>query len=216
MPTPDQQSQAAELLRRATAHPKASIQRKLLLSAAFATAALDHAVLVGGVAADIHTGSYRPTDIDLVGYRRPDTTQSLNDLGFQKEGRHWLHQFADGERLAIEVPADQLGDFATEPPQIIDLDPGELAVISLNDLMMDRLLQATGGEPVTFDEAVRLAIAAYPHIAWPDLDERAKAAAKEGSLAGRQLPDTLTRVRRAALSLLRKERGQSPTTDPNA
>ena len=53
-----------------------------------------------------------------------------------------------------------------EAPRVIDLAPGQLAVISLNDLMMDRLLQATGGEPITMDEAVRLATAAYERLDW--------------------------------------------------
>lgn len=204
---PDRLSDAAALLRRASRQPKNSAQRRLLVAAAFSTAALEGAILVGGTAADLHTGSYRPTDIDVVGHRRPEHAQSLDDLGFEKEGRHWLFSFGDGERLAVEVPADRLADFAVEPPQVIDLEPGELAVISLNDLMMDRLLQATGGEPVTFDEAVRLAVAAYPHIAWPQLEERAAGAAEKGSPAGRRLPETLTKVRRKATRLLRSRSG---------
>jgi hypothetical protein len=86
---------------------------------------------------------------------------------------------------------------------VIDLGPGELAVISLNDLMMDRLLQATGGEPVTFDEAVRLGVAAYERIDWASLEERAAAIANGESLAEAALPDVLSTVRRAAIRLLR-------------
>ncbi len=209
---PDAASDAAELLQRASSQPSNTTLRKLLVAAAFSRAALDNAVLVGGAAAELHTGSYRPTDIDLVGYRRPGHVRSLRDLGFENEGRHWLYSFDDGETLAVEVPNDRLDDFAVEPPQIVNLEPGELAVISLNDLMMDRLLQATGEEPVTFDEAVRLAVAVYQHIAWPDLDERAVAASKEGSLAGRALPEILARVRRKAKSLLRKQSGEAPAT----
>jgi len=166
---------------------------------------------VGGVAAELHTQSYRPTDIDLVGYRRHAYSQALGDLGFQREGRHWLCSFEDGEILAVEVPSDRLDDYAVEPPLIISLSPGELAVISLNDLMMDRLLQATGGEPVTFDEALRLAVAAYQRIDWAALEERATAAAAEGSFAGRALPEILARVRRKAKGLLRKQRGKGST-----
>ena len=64
----------------------------------------------------------------------------------------------------MEVPSDRLDDYALEAPRVIDLAPGQLAVISLNDLMMDRLLQATGGEPITMDEAVRLATAAQSDL----------------------------------------------------
>jgi hypothetical protein len=109
----------------------------------------------------LHTASYRPTDIDLVGHLKTSSDAALVELGFERKGRHWLFRFGDGEVLAIEVPGDRLGDFAREAPRTIDLEPGHIAVISLNDLMMDRLLQATGGEQVTMDEAVRLATAAY-------------------------------------------------------
>jgi hypothetical protein len=200
---PDTRNDAAGLLRRASSEPTHSTQRKLLTAAAFSTAALDDAVLVGGTAVELHTGAYRPTDIDLVGYRKPRYTQSLKDLGFENRGRHWLFAFGDGETLAIEIPGDRLDAFAVEPPQVIDLEPGELAVISLNDLMMDRLLQATGGEPVTLEEAVRLAVAVYERIGWAELEGRAARAAPGRSLAGAALPETLATVRRKAIGLLR-------------
>lgn len=146
-----------------------------------------------------------------MGYRRRGYVQSLSDLGFQREGRHWLYSFDDGETLAVEVPSDRLDDFAVEPPLIVSLNPGEVAVISLNDLMMDRLLQATGGEPVIFDEAVRLAVAADQRIAWDELEKRALAAADEESPAGRTLPEILGGVRREAKRLLRRQDGKAPT-----
>lgn len=203
---PDARAEARELLQRASSQPMGMTQRKLLLAAAFSRLALKEAVVVGGLAAELHTNSYRPTDIDLVGYRTRNHSQSLTDLGFRKERRHWLYSFEDEETLAVEVPSDRLDDFAVEPPVVVNLNPGEMAVISLNDLMMDRLLQATGGEPVTFDEAVRLAVAAYQSIAWPALEERAIAAADEGSSAGQALPETLTRVRREAKRRIRRKK----------
>ena len=206
---PDPRTDAGELLRRASSQARSTTQRKLLVAAAFSMVALENAVVVGGVAAELHTHSYRPTDIDLVGYRRRDHSRSLNELGFRKEGRHWLYSFDDGETLAVEVPSDRLDDFAVEPPLIVSLNPGQVAVISLNDLMMDRLLQATGGEPVTFDEAVRLAVATYQRIAWAELEQRATAAEAEGSAAGRELPVVLAHVRREAKRRLRKQRGDA-------
>ena len=200
-------ARADDLLDRARHEAKGSTRRKLLTAAAFAAAALDDAVLVGGTAVELHTGSYRPTDIDLVGYRRRGYSARLQGLGFEKSGRHWLLEFGDGETLAIEVPDDRLGDFAVEPPMIVDLEPGTLAVISLNDLMMDRLLQATGGESVTLEEATRLAVASYPEIGWAELVERAAGAAAARSSAGEALPDVLATVRRRARGLLRRSRG---------
>jgi hypothetical protein len=212
IPMPDAGDEARELLRRASSQPRHTTQRKLLVAAAFSRVALEDAVVVGGVAVELHTHSYRPTDIDVVGYRKRGHSRSLSELGFQKEGRHWLYSFDDGETLAVEVPSDRLDDFAVEPPLTVSLNPGEVAVIALNDLMMDRLLQATGGEPVTYDEAVRLAVAAYQRIAWTGLEERAMAAADEGSPAGRALPKILARVRREAKRLLRKQAGEASTT----
>jgi hypothetical protein len=195
---------AVALLQRASDAPRNSTERKLLTAAAFAGASLEHAVLVGGAAEELHTGSYRPTDIDLVGYPKADQDGTLAELGFKKDGRHWVLEFDDGEVLAVEVPGDRLGDFATEAPLLVDLEPGTLAVISINDLMMDRLLQATGGEPVTFQEAVRLAVAAYDRIDWVSLEERARRAAEARSSAGIALPATLATVRRAAIRFLRR------------
>ncbi len=195
--------EAVELLRRAELAEPGSIARTLLTVAAFDAAAANDLILVGGAAVNIHTGSYRPTDIDVVGWLSADDAPALNALGFEKRGRHWLHIFADGETPAIEVAASGLFDMATDPPVVYDLEPGHVAVISLNDLVMDRLLQATGGEPVTFDEAVRLAIAAYESIDWDMLAVRTAAAAENGTSAKAELPEALKRVRRAARRAIR-------------
>lgn len=201
---PDDTVSPDDLLRRAGEASIGLTERKLLTAAAFGEAALEAPVLVGGTAVELHTGAYRPTDIDLVGYTKPGSDAILAELGFEREGRHWLLTFADGETLAIEVPGDRLDDYALEPPLLIDLAPGQIAVISLNDLMMDRLLQATGGEPVTMDEAVRLATAAYERIDWEDLSARSDEAARDKTLAGADLPAVLASVRGAARKQLRR------------
>jgi len=192
-----------DLLRRASEARIGSTERKLLTAAAFSEAVLENAVLVGGTAVELHTGSYRPTDIDLVGYTRSGSDAILVELGFVRDGRHWLLTFSDGETLAIEVPGERLDDYALEVPRAIDLEPGQLAVISLNDLMMDRLLQATGGELVTMDEAVRLATAAYERIDWENLSARSDTASRDGTLVGAELPAVLASVRHAARRQLR-------------
>jgi hypothetical protein len=198
MPSP------GDLLRRAAGASIGSTERKLLTAAAFSEAALENAVLVGGTAVELHTGSYRPTDIDLVGYTRSGSDATLVELGFARNGRHWLFTFNDGETIAIEVPGDRLDDYALETPRPIDLALGRLAVIGLNDLMMDRLLQATGGELVTMEEAVRLAVAAYERIDWEGLSARSGAAAQDGTLARAALQAVLASVRNAARRQLRR------------
>ncbi len=194
---------AADLLRRAEAAEARSIARTLLTAAAFGAAAVDKLIRVGGAAVNLHTGSYQPTDLDVVGWWLEDHELNLADLEFEKQGRYWLYTFNDGETLAIEVPDTQLFELAEHQPDEYDLDPGQVAVISLDDLVMDRLLQATGGEPVTFDEAVRLAIAAYGSIDWDSLTKRADAASKTKTLAGADLPDVLRRVRSEARRAIR-------------
>ena len=201
---PDDTASPGDLLRRAREASVGSTERKLLTAAGFAEAALEAAVLVGGTAVELHTGSYLPTDIDLVGYTKRGSDAILAELGFEREGRHWLFSFADGETLAIEVPGERLADYALEAPMLIDLAPGRIAVISLNDLMMDRLRQATGGEPVTMDEAVRLATAAYERIDWENLSARSGRAAEDKKLAGADLPGLLASVRDAARRQLRR------------
>jgi hypothetical protein len=198
MPSP------GDLLRRAAGASIGSTERKLLTAAAFSEAALENAVLVGGTAVELHTGSYRPTDIDLVGYTRSGSDATLVELGFARNGRHWLFTFNDGETIAVEVPGDRLDNYALETPRPIDLALGRLAVIGLNDLMMDRLLQATGGELVTMEEAVRLAVAAYERIDWEGLSARSGAAAQDGTLARAALPAVLASVRNAARRQLRR------------
>lgn len=200
---PEEAASTRDLLRRAGEASIGSTERKLFAAAAFGEAALEDAVLVGGTAVELHTGSYRPTDIDLVGHAKAGSDATLAELGFVREGRHWLFDFGDGEIIAIEVPAERLEDFALEAPRVLDLAPGHLAVISLNDLMMDRLLQATVGEPVTMDEAVRLAVAAYERIDWESLSARSDTAARDSTLAGAALPAVLASVRRLARSHLR-------------
>jgi len=195
---------SVSLLARASAAAPGSIERQLLVAAAFCEVALDDAVLVGGTAVHLYTGSYRPTDIDLVGYWQDGYQERLAALGFTRSGRHWLIRFGDGEAIGVEVPDHRLFELAADRPVMLDLNPGKLAVISVNDLMIDRLLAATGGEPITFDEALRLAVAAYASISWTALEDRSRDAARTGSLADQALPKVLQRVRRAAVRALRQ------------
>jgi hypothetical protein len=193
-----------EALRRAAKEERASLARTLIATAAFALAAGgDRLTLVGGAASNLYTGTYRPTDVDLVGVLVPDAGTRLEDLGFRREGRHWIHRFEDGEEFAFEIVADGLFALATEPPEIVDVAGTPLRVIALDDLMMDRLLQATGGEAVTRQEAVSLAVAAYDRIDWPSLERRIRGAAGAGGADVDALPEVLGDVRRAARRALR-------------
>jgi hypothetical protein len=72
-------------------------------------------------------------------------------------------------------------------------------VISLSDLIVDRLIQATDGTLLTFEDAVSFVVAMYPEIEWPTLEERIDREAV--TLPG--IADMLVRVRAAAAKAMR-------------
>jgi len=182
---------AARLITMALAASPNTAERILLAAAGFDTAVRAPLVLVGGAAQMIHTGHRRITDIDMVGPVESRDRASLDRLGFVRDGRHWVLGQGD-EEIAIEVPSERL--FGEEPPELIEVEGVVVQVISVNDLMLDRLVQATDGTPVTWDEALSLAIAAQDRIDWPLVESRCRAAQADDFLL-RNLPtvfETLT------------------------
>ena len=92
-------------------------------------------VLVGGAAVEILTGgAYTTGDLDFVGSVPPSVRDILEENGFKRSGRHWIHEVAE---IFLEFPGDAL-------------DPKERAIrheaygynlilVSLEDLLVDRL-----------------------------------------------------------------------------
>ena len=140
----------------------------------------------------IHTGSPRMTDIDMVGPVDSRDKVSLAELGFVRDGRHWVCG-TDADEIAIEVPSDTL--FGEDPPELVEVEGVVVRVISVNDLMMDRLVQATDATLVTWEEALVLAIAAQDRIDWSLVESRCRAA-REGDLFLRNLPTVLERLKK--------------------
>lgn len=164
--------------------------------------------MVGGAAVNVHSGAYQPTDIDLVGDLGSGGARGLEALGFSRRGRHWEIEFEDGELVTVEFVASDLFGLASVDPVRYEVEGIEFHVIALDDLMVDRLLQVTGGESLTFHEAVSLAIAAYGRIDWPAIEERVEAAATAGGFAEERLPEerlpeALRRVRAQAIREIR-------------
>ena len=160
-------------LRRA-ADTSDEIERSVWLAMAADYAIRRTAVLVGGAAVNLYTGSYRPTDVDLCAYLDPEDRESMKEVGFvQLQGDHFAYTFGDGERWLLEFPDSQVdGDV-----QILELDLGnQMTVITLESLIVDRILQATDGTGTTFDEALRLWVAVLDRADWAkvesDLTER--------------------------------------------
>lgn len=163
----------SELLALARRAPPNSVDRMLLAAAAFDAVVRAPLVLVGGAAQMIHTGLERPTDIDMVGPIGPRDRTALARAGFVRDGRHWVWGSGDHE-VAIEVPGTTL--FGEDPPELVDVEGRVVSVISVNDLMMDRLVQATDGTAVTWEEALSLAIAARDRIDWTVIESRCRTA----------------------------------------
>jgi len=183
-------------LRRAADAPPDSVERHLLVVAAV-EAILDRSVvLVGGAAVNVVTGTYSPTDLDLVASVNGEDRRMLVAGGFEWAGvghRHLSFTMLDGEVILVEFPDSELD--AAFPPERIEIEPGiSVSIISLNDLVMDRLKQATDGTLVTLDAAIDLTAAAYASIDWDWLEKRSELPELEAI----GVPDVLTAVRKGA------------------
>ena len=201
---------APSLLALALAEPADSPARALFVTAALSVAAGARYVLVGGSAVNLYTGAYRPTDLDLVGPLGPALERAASSLGFARRGRYLVLESA-GQEIVMDLPDDALFDLAADPPEEVEVAAGvTAAVLSATDLMMDRALQATDGTVVTTEEALTLAVGAYPRIDWAELEKRAQAASSRGPQAYALLPATLRRIRLLARRALRSAGSPSP------
>lgn len=184
---------ASELIALALQASPDSAERVLLAAAAFDTAVRAPLVLAGGAAQMIHTGRPRLTDIDMVGPVDSRDKAALSESGFVRDGRHWVCG-AGTDEVAIEVPSETL--FGEDPPELVEVEGVIVRVISINDLMMDRLVQATDGTPVTWEEALALAVAAQDRIDWSLVKSRCRAA-HEDDFFLRNLPVVLDQIIRS-------------------
>jgi hypothetical protein len=171
-------------------------ERHLILVAAIAAVLQRDVVVVGGSAVNAHTGTYNPTDIDLVGELGPAEREELVQWGFTWRGvghRHLSYEFPDGEIALVEFPSSTLDGI--RPPEWREVAPDVgVWVMALDDLMMDRLEQATDGSPVTFEAVVSLASAKYGSIDWGSLEEETQSPGNRTLGVG----DTLEAIRAAA------------------
>jgi hypothetical protein len=200
---------ATDLLALALAEPIDSPAKALLVTAAVSAAVGAEYVLVGGSAVNVHTGVYRPTDLDLIGPLGPAVDRAMGSLGFARRGRYLVLE-SEGQEIVLDLPDDHLFDLAADPPERVEVATGvTAAVLSATDLMMDRILQATDGTAVTLEEALTLAVGAYKRIDWPDLERRAQAESSRGPRACALLPATLRKIRSVARTALRATEGAS-------
>jgi len=92
-------------------------------------------VLVGGAAVELYSaGAYTTGDIDLVGSVPSRVERTLRAAGFERHGRHWVHEAA---QLFVEFPGRALG----EDERAVWRNIGEhrIRIVSPEDLLVDRL-----------------------------------------------------------------------------
>lgn len=92
-------------------------------------------ILVGGAAVELYTlGAYTTGDVDLVGSVTPSAARLLKESGFERHGRHWLHEPA---QMFVEFPGSALDP--DERTSDIEVAGHEVRIISAEDLLIDRL-----------------------------------------------------------------------------
>jgi hypothetical protein len=165
-------SRARELLSQAAgcdgSDEEERLERNLLIAAALREIFEREPVVVGGTAEDYWTAdSYHETDLDLVTWSLSSDEQDLlRELGFVREGRHWVH---GPSGVPVEIPESRLkGDHSRvhhEPK-----GPGVVAIISAEDLYLDRIRQSTMSPEdeslQTFNSAVAIAAANFIEMDW--------------------------------------------------
>ncbi len=92
-------------------------------------------VLVGGAAVELYTnGAYTTGDLDFVGDVTPSVAAELARGGFERHGRHWIHE---GGQVFLEFPSSSLGP--KERTQHLRIGDVSVLAISVEDLLIDRL-----------------------------------------------------------------------------
>lgn len=92
-------------------------------------------VLVGGGAFEILTGgAYTTGSLDFVGFVSDSMACTLRENGFQKLGRHWIHE--EGQ-VFVEFPGESLGP--NEAPFNYNAFGFDVVLVSVEDLLVDRL-----------------------------------------------------------------------------
>jgi hypothetical protein len=92
-------------------------------------------VLVGGAAVELYSGgAYRTGDLDFVGTLGKESVSQLETVGFQRQGRHWIHE---EHHIFLEFPSSDLGE--GERAAIIEVGDYSVLIIGLEELIVDRL-----------------------------------------------------------------------------
>ena len=196
----------AEVLKAQAASAKSgSIERTLWITALVSEVLDRRVVLIGGAAHNLYTGEYRPTDIDLAatGVGRSEF-ETLAGQGFIDRGighRHIELHLRDSEPPElVEFPTDLTDIDSTDTVRLAERVAVE--VISLSDLVVDRLIQATDGSPVTFGDAVSLLVAMSSEVDWTTVMRLVEQRSDEPIL--NELQEVFESIRLVAESAIRR------------
>lgn len=153
-------------------------------------------VIVGGTAEDLYTADkYHETDLDVCGWLTLDEEHTLTQLGFVKQGRHWFHL---ASKVAVEFPESRIqGDEARIVRESIS--SGQYAVISREDLYLDRIRQPTGDlspSESTFASPLNIAAAAFDRIDWVYVERELRRTERIDPSLGKRMRRIDSRVRR--------------------
>ena len=164
---------------------EAPLARQLLMTGLITRRLLDRGkpapVLIGGLALSYYTREvYFTADIDLAYTDREALDEVLQELGFVKKGRYWVHTGLD---IAVEVPASGLAD-EQAPRETVELEGGlSCVVIGLEDLIIDRMNACKHWASEVDCEMTELLLARYgEEIDWAYLEKKA-ALPENGTLA---------------------------------
>lgn len=92
-------------------------------------------ILVGGAAVEFYTeGGYATKDIDMVAPGGPDLMEVMKQLGFKRRGKDFIHNQLE---IYVEFPGEALG--GERHSILLDVDGIPLQIISVEDLIVDRL-----------------------------------------------------------------------------
>jgi len=92
-------------------------------------------ILVGGAAVELYTGgAYTTGDLDFVGSVPSVVSKALEKAGFERRGRHWIH---DPGQIFIEFPSSSLD--SGEESIILEVEGEEVVVVEPEALVADRL-----------------------------------------------------------------------------
>ena len=116
-------------------------QRRRLLALGLLTGLLAphgiEPILVGGGALEFYTaGGYATKDMDLALPAAPEVDAAFAALGFDKEGRYWVHADLD---LLFEAPAPAGLPGENAPRTEVEIGGLRVVIIGIEDLLIDRL-----------------------------------------------------------------------------